>query len=246
MNAIIIDDEKKGRALLNVLIKENCPEVNILGMGSNVKEGIDLIKALSPDVVFLDVEMPGGSGFDLLAKVDHTKFSVIFTTAYEEYAVRAFKFSAIDYLLKPIDENELVRAIKKVNRNKHSSLNEQSFEIFRNNYYNSNNSRIALTTARGLVFTEIKELERCEAFGKYTTCFFSNNRQVIVTKNLKEFETILTDHNFIRLHNSHLVNLNYIKEYHQARGGHITMINGKTIPVSQRKKEEFIRRLTKV
>ncbi len=250
ITAIIVDDEKKSRELLEILLRNNCPNVTVIGQANSVEQALTLINKTPPDVIFLDIEMPGGSGFDLLEKIKHQKFSVIFTTAYHQYAIKAFKFSAIDYLLKPFDEDELIQAVKRaeLQLSKHHKIPTVELESAKNNYTNllSGNSKLALTTQSGLVFVEIKQIVRCEADGKYTMCYLSNNTRICVTKNLKGFELILNDYDFVRLHNSHLVNIHFIKEYHQGRGGYISMHDGSTIAVSQRKKEEFLKRINKI
>ncbi|OFY87118.1 MAG: hypothetical protein A3F72_16560 [Bacteroidetes bacterium RIFCSPLOWO2_12_FULL_35_15] len=247
LNAIIVDDEKNGRALLMLLLKENCPNVNVLDTAGSAAKALDLINKLNPDLVFLDIEMPGGSGFDLLSKIESPDFSVIFVTAYDKYAVKAFKFSAIDYLLKPIDEEELIRAVNEAE--KHKKENSFPSIVALNKNYNtlrSESGKLALTTQTGLVFIEIKELIRCEAAGKYTNCYLANHTKIMVSKNLKEFEDFLSEHNFIRIHHSHLVNMEYIKQYYSGRGGYVLMSDGSTVDVSQRKKEEFLKRLNKI
>lgn len=247
INTIIVDDEKRSRDLLQLLLGEYCPAINIVGAAEDASKALELINLLNPDLLFLDINMPGGSGFDLLEKIGNNKLHVIFVTAYHEHAVKAFKFSALDYLLKPIDEEELMKAVKKAEAamaNRPPVARET--EVLKGTYESGKNSRLALSTSLGFVFVEINDIERCEAAGKYTTCFLANNKQIIVTRNLKEFEDALSGHNFIRVHHSHLINLEYIKQYHKGRGGYVTMKGGSTITVSQRKKEEFLKRLHKI
>jgi len=247
INAIIVDDEKNGRELLQILLREHCPEVNSAGVAEDMQKAIELIKQSEPDLLFLDIRMPGGSGFDLLEALGDRSFSVIFVTAYHEHAIKAFKFSAIDYLLKPIDEEELVKAVQKVEKQKRpATLTTQEIKNVKTTYDSYSNNRLALTTRAGLVFVEIREIMRCEAFAKYTTCYLNNGREIVVTRNLKEFEDVLEGYNFVRLHHAHLVNMDYIKEYHNGRGGYITMTDGTTITVSQRKKEDFLKRLNRI
>jgi two-component system, LytTR family, response regulator len=247
INAIIVDDEKSGRALLLLLLKEHCPNVNVLDTASSISQGLDLINKLNPDLVFLDIELPDGSGFDLLNKIENPNFSVIFVTAYDTYAIKAFKFSAIDYLLKPVDEEELVTAVKHAEKHKKENL-FPSIDALNKNYsaLRSESGKLGLTTQTGLVFVEIDDLVRCEADGKYTICYFTNKTKIVVSRNLKEFEDFLSEHNFIRIHNSHLVNMKYIKQYHSGRGGYVLMSDGSTVDVSQRKKDEFLKRLNKI
>lgn len=246
INTVIVDDEKKGRDLLQILLREHCPAINVVGVADDISKALELINLLNPELIFLDIHMPGGSGFDLLEKIGERKINVIFVTAYHEHAIKAFKFSALDYLLKPIDEEELIKAVKKAEALAGKTPVLKDAEVLKPNHNAVGNGRLALSTSLGLVFVEIKDIERCEASGKYTTCFLTNSKEIIVTKNLKEFEDVLSEYNFIRIHHSHLINLEYIKHYHKGRGGYITMKSGSTITVSQRKKDEFLKRLNKI
>jgi two-component system LytT family response regulator len=246
INTVIVDDEKKGRDLLQILLREHCPFINVVGVADDISKALELINLLNPELIFLDIQMPGGSGFDLLEKLGERKINVIFVTAYHEHAIKAFKFSALDYLLKPIDEEELVKAVKKAEALIGKAPAPKEAEVLKANYNAGGNGRLALSTSQGLVFVEIKDIERCEASGKYTTCFLVNTKEIIVTKNLKEFEDVLSEYNFIRIHHSHLINLEYIQQYHKGRGGYITMKSGSSITVSQRKKDEFLKRLNKI
>lgn len=243
--AIIIDDELKGRKLLEVLIEKHCPMVNIIGQASSAKEGKELIEQLNPDLVFLDVEMPGGSGFDLLNQLNEVNFSLIFTTAFNQYAIKAIKFSAVDYLLKPIDEEELVKAVNKVVKKEKSRDITDEVKNMIQHYQKpqSLNNKIALSTMEGLEFVEIDKIIRCEADSKYTFVYVKDKKKLHVTKNLKEFEELLNEYNFFRIHHSHLVNLSYITKYHKGRGGYVVLEDGSTIGVSQRKKEDFLNHL---
>lgn len=247
LTAIIVDDEKNGRALLALLLNENCPNVTVLDSADSADKALELINKLNPDLVFLDIEMPGGSGFDLLNKIERPDFSVIFVTAYDKYAVKAFKFSAIDYLLKPVDEEELIRAVAEAVKHKKENL-FPSIDALKKNYntLRSESGKLGLTTQTGLVFIEIKDLIRCEADGKYTNCFLTDHNKIMVSRNLKEFEDFLSEHNFIRIHHSHLVNMEYIKQYQSGRGGYVIMSDGSTVDVSQRKKDEFLKRLNRI
>jgi two-component system LytT family response regulator len=248
INAIIVDDEKKGRNLLEILLRENCPEVNVVNTASNMTQALELIRELDPDLVFLDIEMTGGSGFDLLEHLEDIRFSVIFVTANSQFALKAFKFSAIDYLLKPVDEAELISAVKKVEErmNFKNSQSQSSAPLSAVSNLRKTSSKLALTTQSGLLFIEISEILRCEADGKYTMCFLADGKKHLVTRNLKEFEDFLSNYNFIRVHHSHLVNMECIKEYVSGRGGYIIMNDGKDISLSQRKKDEFLKRLNRI
>lgn len=246
IKAIIVDDEKRGRDLLEILLKENCPRVTVVDKAANVDEAFYSITNKQPDLVFLDIEMPGGSGFDLLKKFDTINFSVVFVTAYDKYAVKAFKFSALDYLLKPIDEEELKEAVQKVKK-KETKTNAE-LEGFTNNLKTLKNesSKVALQSNKGLVMMEIKNIMHCEADGKTTWVYIDGQEKILATKNLGEFEAFLSDYNFIRVHHSHLVNMSHIKSYIPGRTGTIIMTDGAKIDVSQRKKEDFLKKLNKL
>jgi two-component system LytT family response regulator len=247
LQAVIIDDEAKGRELIKMIVTANCPGVKIAGEASNIKEGYELIMRTEPHLVFLDIEMPGGSGFDLLARINEINFEVVFITAFDQYAIKAIKFSALDYLLKPVDEDELIVIVKKVEDNYvRKTHNNAVANLLNNTKKHSENPKIGLTTTDGLDFIEIKNIMRCEADGKYTSVFLNNEKRLLVSKNLKEFEDLLIEFNFFRIHHSHLVNLDYIKKYQSGRGGYVIMNDGSTITVSQRKKEEFLSNLRKV
>lgn len=246
IRALIVDDEKKARDLLSILLKENCPQVEIAGMAASVKEAHETIMKLKPDLVFLDIEMAGETGFDLLARFESITFSIIFITAFDKYALKALKFSALDYLLKPVDEKELVQAVKKAEKEQDSGDLKQKLDIFLKGYYSLIDNKIAISSMEGFEFIEINDIIRCEAEGKYTDCYLVNDRKIVATKNIKEFEDILSTHRFFRVHHSHLINLRFIKNYHKGRGGYVVMIDGATIPVAERKKDEFLSSLQKI
>ena len=244
INAIIVDDELYGRTVLSSLLRKYCPQVTLMAEAKSVKEAFELIEKHKPDLVFLDIEMPGGSGFDLLELYPEPSFSVIFTTAFNQYAIKAIKFSALDYLLKPINIEELQAAVAKVDD---PDGEEQSAKVsnFIQNYKNqesSNAKKIAISTTEGLEFIEIHEIIRCEANGKYTFCVLKD-RTITATKNLKEFENLLSDYDFFRVHHAHLVNLKHIKKFQKSDGNQLIMSNGDQVGVSKRKKEEFMTRL---
>ncbi len=248
INAIIIDDEELGRTLLGNILNKYCKNVNIVGQASSAKDGFELINNVSPDLVFLDIEMPGGSGFDLLEKITDKNLGIIFTTAYNQYAVKAFKFNAIDYLLKPINIEELIASVNKVTDKKSTTNFKSSIKNLIENYNspNSKTNKIALPTQDGLEFVEIKDIIRCEADGKYTFCFLSSGKRLHSTRGLKDFEEQLSSYNFCRIHHAHLVNLDHIKNYFKGEGGYILMSNGDNVTVSKRKKEVFLKQLNKI
>lgn len=247
LQTLIVDDEKRGRELLKMILTTNCPDIKLIGEASNIKEAHQLILQHEPDLVLLDIEMPGGTGFDLLSKFDEVNFDVIFITAFDKYAIKAIKFSAMDYILKPVDEEELVKAIKRAEENYNRKNNKERVgNLISNTQKSVPHQKIGLTSDEGLEFIEIKNILRCEADGKYTSVFLTDGKKLLVSKNLKEFEELLTEYNFFRIHHSHLVNLDFIKKYQSGRGGYVVMSDGSTITVSQRKKDDFLSSLKKI
>lgn len=242
LRAVIIDDIENIRKKNSTLIKMNCPSVTLIGEADSVASGVKLIKQLSPDLVFLDVEMPDGTGFDLLQKLKPFSFKVIFITGYEDFAVKAFRFSAIDYLLKPLDPDDLIEAVKKAE----SSLSKEVFDMKLSNLFANlerpkNLQNLILKTADRIYSVNIQDIVNCESDKNYTTFHFINAPKLIVSTNLKEYETLLTPHNFFRTHQSHLINMAYFDHFIKTDGGNtIVMKNKITIPLSVRKKEEFM------
>lgn len=242
LRAVIIDDIENIRKKNSAIIKMNCPSVTLIGEADSVESGVKLIKQLSPDLVFLDVEMPDGTGFDLLQKLKPISFKVIFITGYEDFAVKAFRFSAIDYLLKPLDPDDLVEAVKKAE----SSLNKEIFDMKLSNLFANlerpkNLQNLILKTADRIYSVNVQDIVNCESDKNYTTFYFINAPKLVVSTNLKEYETLLTPHNFFRTHQSHLINMAYFDHFIKTDGGNtIVMKNKITIPLSVRKKEEFM------
>lgn len=242
MKTVIIEDEKKSREGLKNLIEEFCEGVTVAGMADNVVEGLKLINEAKPDLVLLDIEMQSATGFDLLEKIENPNFEVVFTTAYEHYAIKAIKFSALDYLLKPIDVQELKAAIEKAGKKRLQSADNEQIKLLVKNLQleNPKTRKITLSTSEGLVFIPVKEIIRCEAQGAYTDFHLKTGKKIMVSKNLKEYENLLSDAGFFRIHNSHLVNLGEIERFIKSDGGYAVMKDGAKVAVSQNKKEEFL------
>jgi two-component system, LytTR family, response regulator len=243
----IVEDDPHQQATLTTLLTENFPEFLLIGIASTLEEARTKLAHEKPDLAFFDVLVPPGTSFDLLATVDHSQFDIIFTTSFEEYAVKAFRLSAVDYLLKPVVKEQLVQALEKFKKRK--SLNESQIHIktLLDNLQRENTStKIALPTLKGYVFVRISDVIRCESDNTYTTFFTNDKRSIIVSKTLKDCETMLQDYRFFRVHNSHLINLEYIAEYLKGEGGMIRMTDGSTIDVSRRRKDEFLQLLKKV
>lgn len=246
LNVVIVEDELHSRETLKNMVNEYCPDVEIMGLASSVQEGIELLNTHYPDLVFLDIEMQSETGFDLLTQVKNLNFEVIFTTAFEQYALNAIKFSAIDYLLKPIDLEELQNAVEKVVRKKKASLHNKKLEILLDNIHNKNTAQhtITLSTSNGYEFINVADIIYCEADGSYTNFFIKNKKSLLISKHLKEYENLLSDHNFMRVHQSYLINLSEVEKYIKSEGGYIVMKNGAKLSISKKNKEEFVRKMT--
>lgn len=242
LRAVIIDDIETIRKKNSIIIKSNCPNISIIGQAESVESGINIIKKLSPDLVFLDVEMPDGTGFDLLQKLNPINFKVIFITGFEDFAIKAFRFSAIDYLLKPLDSNELIEAVKKAE----DSLSKEVFDLKLSNLFSNlerpkNHQKLILKTSDKIYSVNIQDIVNCESEKNYTTFQFINGPKLVVSTNLKEYENLLTPFNFFRTHQSHLINMAYFDHFIKADGGNtVVMKNKAAIPLSVRKKEEFL------
>ncbi len=239
ITAVIIDDVEHAIVTLKKDLEDYCPQVEIIGTADGVVNGAKLIKQLNPKVVFLDIQMQDGSGFDLLEILGDIDFELIFTTASDSFAIKAFKYSALDYLLKPIDPDELVEALKKVEAG--SGDKTDSIQLLKDSIRGKNiPNRIALNMMERIRITEIDQIIRCEASVNYTMFFLKDGQKLIVTKPLKEYESILADHDFLRVHQSHLINTRWIKEYMKLDGGYIVMTDESQVPVSVRKKKQVM------
>lgn len=245
IRSIIVDDELKSRESLKILIEDFCDNVEVCAVCQNVDEGVAAIAQFKPDVVFLDIQMQRETGFDLISKVRAIDFEIIFTTAYSEYAIKAFRFSAIDYLLKPIDIAELQQAILKVEKRKNNSITDQLQHLLQN--LKSNNveqHKLALPTSDGLVFVKVNDILYCEASSNYTEITMADSKKYLVTRTLKEYDELLSEQNFYRIHHSSLINLNGVKKYVRGEGGYVVMNDDKALDVSKRKKEGFLERIS--
>ncbi len=240
--AIIIDDEAKGRLALKQKLTDYCPEIEVIAEADNGPEGIFLIEYHKPRVIFLDIEMPRMTGFDMLEEIKEKNFHVIFTTAYDQYAIKAIRFAAFDYLLKPVDIEELQAAVAKIKDVKDTQVKKQ-VETLRQNMQQPQMQlhKLAIPALEGLFFYDINEVVHLEANSNYTNIYFSNKTKMVASKTLKEFEELLPEELFFRTHHSHIINLNYIKRYIKGDGGQIEMQNGNYVDVSRRKKDEFLR-----
>ncbi len=239
LDSVIIDDEEKSRQTLRQMLGLFCPEVQIVGEAKDVQTGYELLSIVKPEIVFLDIQMPDGNGFDLLSKLKERNFHIIFTTAYDQYALKAIKFSALDYLLKPIDTDELKSAVAKASKQK-SSQSREIDNLISNYGQKSEDQKIILSTSEGMHIIKVKNIIRCQADDYYTNFYLNDGRRIMISKTLKENEELLKDHNFIRPHRSHLINMAYIKRYVKSDGGYIVLSEGTKVPVSRRKKDVIV------
>jgi len=242
IRAIIIDDEQESRNTVINILNNFCKNIQVVAQAENVKAGIEIIEKENPDVVFLDIQMPDGTGFDLLEELVEVNFQVIFVTAYDQYALKAIKFSALDYLLKPVNPQHLIDAVEKLKKPEtdFGLISKQISTLLRNK---NGFERITLPTFDGLRFIILKDIIRCEADNNYTNFYLNSGEKVLVTKTLKEYDESLSGEDFIRVHQSHLVNSKYIDRYIKGDGGTIIMTDGSQVEVSRRRKEEFLKRM---
>ncbi len=246
--AIILDDEVAQQEILSNMLQKNFRNYDVKAICNSVDMGIEKINDIKPDLVFLDVVMPPKTGFDLVNYYKQIPFEVIFTTSYEKYAIDAFKVSAVDYLLKPFGVEQLKIALEKFELRHATKTSLAHIETLLHNI-NSNTSasaRIALPTLSGYTFEDIKNIIRCEADNVYATFYMADKRQITISKTLKECDELLQQFNFIRVHQSHLINILYVKEYIKGEGGTVKMTDGSNIDVSRRKKDDFLRMLNKI
>lgn len=240
--AVIIDDIDNSRLTLAHDIGKYCPTIKIVGEADSVKSGLEIISSQNPDVVFLDIQLGDGTGFDILEKIGEFDFQVIFTTALDSYGIRAIKFSALDYLLKPIDPDELIEAVNKLEQNNKKKNVKDSIRLLLENMRDiqPSNKRIALNSADKVHMVYIRDIIRCESQGSYTIFHLVSKEQIVVTHNLKEYEQLLEEYSFIRVHHSHLINFAYLKEYIKKDGGYAVMNDNSQVPVSFRKRNNLL------
>lgn len=242
LRTIVVDDEPDARGFITSIAAEYCPDVDIVGTAGDIREGVERIRELKPDLVFLDVEMPHGTGFDLLTEFPGKDFDVIFITAFNHYAIQAIRFSAVDYILKPININEFIDAVNKVVKKRAVSADRGNDNIrtLLENLRTGMPSRLAIPTSDGMEYVNPKEIIRLEAERSYSWFFMTGNRKILVSRHLKEFQELLDDRYFFRPHNSHLINLKYVKKFIRRDGGYIEMLDGAQIPVSRTRRELFL------
>lgn len=241
MRAVIIDDEEHCIESIRLLLEKHLPQVEVVAEIDDPEKALELISTENPDIVFLDINMPGMTGFELIAKMRNIDFNIIFTTAYDEYAIKAFKVNAVDYLLKPVEAGELIEAVKKAEGKfqQEQTSRQMAGLLGRMDHLLNAKEKVSLPTAEGVAFVKVDDIIRCEADSNYTKVI-SQNQQYLVSKTLKEMEEELSKNKFFRVHHSHLINLKYIEMYHRGKGGVVVMTNGDHVDVSRSRKSAFL------
>lgn len=241
LKAVIVEDEARARRILESLLAEYCPKVEVLASVDDVPNGVKAINKHQPDLVFLDIEMPGYTGFQLFDFLEDISFEVVFTTAYNDYALKAFEVSAIAYLLKPIQIEQLIQAVERVEQlvNK-QPLNTRLNALEKNLEKEGHITRIGLPSSEGLLFVEAEEVVYLAAEGAYTNVFLKGKRKIVVSKNLKQLSDLLAHPCFFRTHRSYLVNLNHVRQYVRNSGGYLVMDNEDKIPISSSNRQDFL------
>ena len=246
LKAIIIDDEQHCVDRISKLLDKHNNNIDLVGICTTVDEAKTTIESELPDVIFLDVHLHEKTGFDLLKQLSNIDFEIIFTTAYDTYAVDAFKFSALDYLLKPIDEDDFYLTIEKIKKKASLKGVSKKVEVLIHNLEGKNQflRKIAVSTSEGLTFVEVGNIIRCQSDINYTHLFLKGNSKITVTKTLKHFENLLEQYNFFRIHNSHLINLFFVEKYIKGKGGYVLMSDETHIEVAVRRKDAFLKKLS--
>jgi two-component system, LytTR family, response regulator len=246
IKTILTDDEPRGLNSLKKMLEQHCPEVKVIAECNNADSAIEKIHLLEPQLLFLDISMPGKTGFDLLNELETTGFEIIFVTAHNEYSLQAFKYSAIDYLIKPIDEDLLVEAVKRAEKKintRHTTHNIETFLYNIQKLQTPHEMKLCIPSLKGFQVVDLADVIFCEAQTSYTNFHLTNGKQLVASKAISEYEILLHNTSFYRIHKSYLVNLNHIKEYQRGEGGTVLLSNNMEVEVSRRKKEFFIARM---
>ncbi|WP_206610069.1 LytR/AlgR family response regulator transcription factor [Maribellus luteus] len=246
IRSIIIDDELNNCENLKNILERYCPEVEVAGIAHNAAEGLGLISRVNPQLIFLDIQMPGGSGFDMLESIKQPTFDVIFVTAYNQYAIKAIRQSAIDYLLKPVNILELKEAVSRVAEKINHKYNEKLLNYLENQKNTTSERKIALPSSERLLFVKIEDIVRCKGENNYTYIYLIDGSSILVSKTLKEYEEILSEEKFIRVHQSHLINARHVVSFEKSDGGYLKMSDGRTVNISRQRKEFVLSTLSRL
>ncbi|MCB9232500.1 MAG: response regulator transcription factor [Bacteroidia bacterium] len=244
LRAVMVEDEQASRETLRRYLEKYCPQVEVVGEGTTVKEGITVIRELRPDLVFLDVEMPYGNAFDLLEEVGDLGFEAIFITAYSHYAMKALNFSAVYYILKPIDIDELITAVERAAeaRNKHEGNFKTRILMENMQTEQFQNRKVVLPVLDGFEVVKVKDVIRCQGNGNFTDFYLADGSKRVICRTLKFYDELLTECDFLRVHRSHLINLQYVKGYKKGKGGQVIMSDGTAVEVAPARKDELLAR----
>lgn len=242
IKVIVVDDELFARQSIITILNSKFSNVNIVGEAESVKDAVEIIQDKQPDLVFLDIDLTDGSGFDVVNFLKPISFQIIFVTAHQEYAIKAIKFSALDYILKPVSSFELEAAVNRLLEEKESENQQLKLDAFAENMQNesSKKNKIVLKTSDSIHLINVSDIMRCEADNNYTTFYISSGERIIVSKGLKEYDELLSEHGFFRVHQSHLINISCISRFDKKDGGSVVLCDEAKIPVSQRKKQKLL------
>ncbi|HNW52164.1 MAG TPA: LytTR family DNA-binding domain-containing protein [Prolixibacteraceae bacterium] len=241
IRTVLIDDEVECRMATRLMILKYCPELEIVGEADGVSSGLEAIERLNPDLVMLDIQMQDGTGFEFIVKLEHIPFSVIFITSYDQFALKAFQYSALDYLLKPLEAEMLIRAVHKATHAHLQQMVKKQVELHL--LSQKSKQRLALPTLEGLEFINMDEIVYCESDSNYTTFHLNYNRKLMVSKTMKEYEELFPEETFMRIHKSYIVNLLFVSKYLKGDGGDVVLSDGTLLPVARLRKERLLDRL---
>jgi two-component system LytT family response regulator len=240
-NTVIVDDEQDAVNFIRSIINEYIPALEVVGTANSAKEGVSVIIKNQPEIVFLDVEMPHGNGFTLLEQFPEKTFDVVFVTAFNHYAIQAIKFSAVDYILKPINIKSFIDSVEKViGKKMNTDYHAQNYDLLFENLRSTMPSKLAIPTSEGMEYLNTKDIIRIEADRSYSWFYLADGRKILVSRNLKEYHELLSDRNFFRPHNSHLINLEFVTKYIRQDGGSIMLSDGSEVPVARGKRDLFL------
>jgi len=240
LRTVLVDDDESNLSALSEKLAKHCPQIEIIARCDNAKDGIKAIESLQPDVVFLDIEMPVMNGFVMLQQLGYRNFELIFVTAYDHYAIKAIRYSALDYLVKPVEIEELKAAVLKAESNRSNQSSHSQIELLLEHLHKKQLHRITIPTTDGLQFINIEDIMYLEASNNYTNIYLSTHQKFLVSRTLKDFEDILPTETFLRIHHSNIINKFYVERYIRGDGGQVVMRNGTLLDVSKRKKSEFL------
>ena len=240
LKAILIDDDQSNLSSLNGKLAKHCPQVEVIAKCDNGREGIRIIEEFKPDIVFLDIEMPVMNGFVMLQQLTYKDFELIFVTAYDHYAIQAIRYSALDYLVKPVEIDDLIAAVAKAAANRKNRSSHLQLELLLEQLHKKQPRRLTIPTTDGLRFIDLSDIIYLEASNSYTNIYLSNDQKFLVCRTLKDFEEILPRENFLRIHHATIINKEHVEKYIRGDGGQVVMRNGNVLDVSKRKKSEFL------